>query len=256
MPYSFSFISVMFAIVFFGRGLGTMGFISLLKLCGYEKGNPQRLRFKELIFIWFAGLIRGAIAFGLVLRIDGSYEGRNLIVTTCLALVLITTVLFGSTIGLIGDCLFKDEEGTPEGESNLETENSSDSSEPEGLFHPNKEENSRSSAHTSNHTSLLDDDFQNMGQSQVSAVKKSKKSKGCFYYIGRFDEFCMKPIFIYKYTKNKAKEADDFANDFVQDGGKKVELEFGRSITIKKNLDNKSGGSGSMKQSSTMDARR
>jgi hypothetical protein len=25
---------------------------------------------KEIIFIWYAGMIRGAIAFGLVLRID------------------------------------------------------------------------------------------------------------------------------------------------------------------------------------------
>lgn len=54
-------------IVIFGRAFGTIGFYSLLNLCGYEKKNP--LSWKELIFIWYAGMIRGAIAFGLVLRI-------------------------------------------------------------------------------------------------------------------------------------------------------------------------------------------
>jgi len=49
--------------------------------------------------------------------------------------------------------------------------------------------------------------------------------------IERFDNFCMKPIFIHKYTKEKEQIADDFANDFCVDGGKKVEHQFGRSIT-------------------------
>lgn len=107
MPFSVSFIGVMFAIVVIGRGLATMGIISLLKLCRYEKNATSPLNYRELTFIWCAGLIRGAIAFGLVLRIDDSYAARDLIVTTCLSLVLITTIVFGSTVGLIGDCLFK-----------------------------------------------------------------------------------------------------------------------------------------------------
>ena len=107
LPFSVSFISVMFFVVIIGRGLATMGLVSLLKLCGYEKGSHSPLTYNELAFIWSAGLIRGAIAFGLVLRIDDSFEARDLIVTTCLSLVLVTTILFGSTIGLIGDCLFK-----------------------------------------------------------------------------------------------------------------------------------------------------
>mmetsp|Transcript_3834 Transcript_3834/g.4440 ORF Transcript_3834/g.4440 Transcript_3834/m.4440 type:complete len:80 (+) Transcript_3834:1746-1985(+) len=40
----------------------------------------------------------------------------------------------------------------------------------------------------------------------------------------------MKPIFIHKYTKEKEKKADNFANEFVQ-SGKKIESEYGRSIT-------------------------
>lgn len=56
---------------------------------------------KELIFIWYAGLVRGAIAFGLVLRIDDGVPNRSVIVTTTLALVVITTIFFGSTIGIL-----------------------------------------------------------------------------------------------------------------------------------------------------------
>ena len=88
------------------RSMGTFGLIGLLKLCGYESGNPNKLKWSELTFIAFAGLIRGAIAFGLVLRLDQGIENRSVIVTTCLTLVVFTTVVFGSTIGLLSKCLF------------------------------------------------------------------------------------------------------------------------------------------------------
>lgn len=109
MPFSLDLFSVELAIVVVCRGLGTIGLVFLLKLCGYEKSHPAPLTLKEMIFIWYAGMIRGAIAFGLVLRIDKSYENRNLIVTTTLGLVLFTTVFFGSTIGLLSVCLFPKE---------------------------------------------------------------------------------------------------------------------------------------------------
>ena len=94
-------------IIIVARGMSTIGLVALLKLCGYEKDQPNPLTWTELIFIWYAGMIRGAIAFGLVLRIDHSNTNRDLIVTTCLTLVLITTVFFGSTIGLLSVCLFE-----------------------------------------------------------------------------------------------------------------------------------------------------
>jgi NhaP-type Na+/H+ or K+/H+ antiporter len=149
LPFSVSFISAMFCIVIIGRGLATIGLISLLKLCRYERSHPNPLNYRELIFIWCAGLIRGAIAFGLVLRIDSSFAARDLIVTTCLSLVLITTILFGSTVGLVGDCLFKkaNEDVAGSGEeievSNVDDDASqaavsSDSSEYSEVQHPNK----------------------------------------------------------------------------------------------------------------------
>ena len=64
------------------------------------------IRFKDLIFISYAGMIRGAVAFGLVLRIDQSVENRSVIITTSLSLVVFTTVILGSTVATVQKCLF------------------------------------------------------------------------------------------------------------------------------------------------------
>jgi len=53
----------------------------------------------------FAGLIRGAIAFGLVLRLDNTLPNRGVIVTTTLSIVLFTTIVFGSVVGIISKCV-------------------------------------------------------------------------------------------------------------------------------------------------------
>ena len=55
-------------VIIFGRLLGTVGLVLFLRLFGYK----QEMSFKELIFVWYGGMIRGAIGFGLVLRIDGN----------------------------------------------------------------------------------------------------------------------------------------------------------------------------------------
>ena len=64
--------------------------------------------FKELIFICYGGMIRGAIAFGLVLKIPANSVNphRGIIVTTTLALVIITTVVFGSFMPVVQKFLF------------------------------------------------------------------------------------------------------------------------------------------------------
>jgi len=105
--WSYDLIIVEFIVILIGRGLGTFGLFCCMKLCcKYEKDNPKRITWKELTFIWYAGLIRGAIAFGLVLRIDDGVVNRGVIVTTCLTLVVFTTIFFGSTVGLLGKCMF------------------------------------------------------------------------------------------------------------------------------------------------------
>lgn len=63
---------------------------------------------KDLLFIAYAGMIRGAVAFGLVLRIDNSIENRSVIVTSSLALVIVSTVFMGSTVSTVQRLLFGD----------------------------------------------------------------------------------------------------------------------------------------------------
>jgi NhaP-type Na+/H+ or K+/H+ antiporter len=64
-------ILVELLITIVGRYLATVGLIWLLTLFGHKK----KVSYKELIFIGYGGLIRGAIAFGLVLHIDNYKEG-------------------------------------------------------------------------------------------------------------------------------------------------------------------------------------
>lgn len=114
-PWSTDLIILEIVIIMVGRGIGTIGLYSLLKLCGYEKDSRDPLTFKELAFIWYAGMIRGAIAFGLVLRIKPEDSSNlDVIVTTCLSLVVITTVFFGSTVGVLRYFLFDKEKKVPE----------------------------------------------------------------------------------------------------------------------------------------------
>ena len=87
----------MFLVILVGRFFGTVGLIYLLTLCKHK----PRVSFKENLFIYFAGMIRGAIAFALVLNIDDSVQNRSVIVTTTLTLVLVTTLLFGTIMPLL-----------------------------------------------------------------------------------------------------------------------------------------------------------
>ena len=141
MPFSYELIQIECVIIMTGRLLGTLGLIGVLKCFGYEKDHPTPVTFQELLFIWYAGMIRGAIAFGLVLRIGSEFENRNVIVTTCLTLVLFTTIVFGSTVGLLSKCLFrKPSQDLNAHEIQAEDDNSSVSSVDTArsdLIHPN-----------------------------------------------------------------------------------------------------------------------
>jgi NhaP-type Na+/H+ or K+/H+ antiporter len=84
-------------IVISGRLFSTVGIIKFLELFGYKSG----IRTKDLVFIAYAGMIRGAVAFGLVLRIDKQVENRPVIITTALSLVVFTTIVLGSTVATV-----------------------------------------------------------------------------------------------------------------------------------------------------------
>lgn len=64
--WSFSFIFVQLAIIFVGRIIGVLSTFYTCRLCCKKK----TINFRELLFITYAGMIRGAIAFALVLKIS------------------------------------------------------------------------------------------------------------------------------------------------------------------------------------------
>ena len=111
--WSPSFIGWMTAIIICGRLLTVFSVHGLAQLCR-RKGTDPDVNIRELTFIAYGGMIRGAIAFGLVLKIptgkdeDGVplFRERGVTVTTTLAVVIITTVLFGTFMPLIQRVLF------------------------------------------------------------------------------------------------------------------------------------------------------
>ena len=64
-------------------------------------GHKPKVSFKQLCFVSYAGMIRGAIAFGLVLRLGNLITNPvklQVITTSAITLVVGTTLIFGSTM--------------------------------------------------------------------------------------------------------------------------------------------------------------
>ena len=207
-------------IICIGRGLGTLGLIGLLQsCCKYKSG----ITLNELVFIWYAGMIRGAIAFGLVLRIDPlQFKNRDVIVTTSLSLVIFTTVVFGSTVGLLQKRLF--------------------------TSHPVEFKEPKAPVNVSSATAGEGDDFASIdltaSDSSYERVlhpneERSSKPKaahaGCAKYLHRFDELIMKPIFIYKYERNMQKKSKEFFELFMKQGDE-IEREYGQDQIQRKQM--------------------
>lgn len=177
-----------------------MGLIYLLECCGYKSG----ISFKQLFFIGYAGLIRGAIAFGLVLRINSEVTNRSVIVTTCLTLVVGTTIVLGATVGLVQKCLFKKDSDADE-ESDTESFH-------EALLHPNEEAPEK-----------IDDEE---GETLSNNTGKKRREVGCCEkHFTRLDEFFLRPLLIYNYERTLSKEQLAFFETFA-DRGNEVEQVF------------------------------
>jgi len=115
--WSFSWAFVQLTIIILGRIVGVLGTFYLFRCCFRKK----TIAFKELLFITYAGMIRGAIAFALVLKIpyvgssecedpDECYsvEAYELAVSTTLLLVMATTLIFGTFMKLTQNFLIQE----------------------------------------------------------------------------------------------------------------------------------------------------
>ena len=68
-------------------------------------GAKQSLKFKECVFLSYAGMIRGAIALGLAIKAHHFFSEYDFVVASVLALVILSTLLFGSFMPLVAKCL-------------------------------------------------------------------------------------------------------------------------------------------------------
>jgi NhaP-type Na+/H+ or K+/H+ antiporter len=95
-PYSWKLIVAEFFIVCIGRYSAITASYYMFECF---KGNKQnKLSFREISFLTYAALIRGAIAFGLVENLDGDHfgeENKQVIVSTIFVLVVTSTFIFG-----------------------------------------------------------------------------------------------------------------------------------------------------------------
>ena len=93
----------MCVIIIVGRLIAVWSAHGLFSICSKKVDYTT----KELCFISFGGMIRGAIAFGLVLKIPeptgsvNDFKERGAVVTTTLACVIFTTVVFGSFMPVV-----------------------------------------------------------------------------------------------------------------------------------------------------------
>ena len=101
------FVIAEFFIVIIGR-FGAI-FISYYMFGCCRKENAK-LTVRQLAFIAYAALIRGAIAFGLVTNIDEDFKDKEVIVTSTLILVISTTIIFGSFTPLVQKILLTNDD--------------------------------------------------------------------------------------------------------------------------------------------------
>lgn len=109
---SYTFIVLELLICVIARFLALFGLSALVKLC-YKKWN---VTWWELLIVTVAGIIRGSVAFALILTIEETKEMSNdvlvaikIVKSTVLFLVFITTIFLGAIMpGFIKSCVAKD----------------------------------------------------------------------------------------------------------------------------------------------------
>ncbi len=217
LDWSPSLILVELGIVIVGRFGGTLGLIGLLRLCGYHSG----IQWKEVFFMGYAGLIRGAIAFGLVLRIDGgNVEHRSVIVTTCLTLVVFTTVVFGATVGSMQSYLFPKDAISVESLSEA-----SEHSEHSAALHPNEEKDEDEGG---------------------STRTKAKRLGCCLRTWMKLDFLILRDLLIYNYKVESRKQQRMFFDLYDTQGEEVANIIKDATTEAKSTADDKSDNSGKL----------
>jgi NhaP-type Na+/H+ or K+/H+ antiporter len=85
------------------RAAGVFIPVFFVGLCKWFKIS---ISIKQLVLIWFSGIIRGAVAFALSQQINPKYAPKaGLLVTSTLVVVLATTLVFGGSMSIFSKYL-------------------------------------------------------------------------------------------------------------------------------------------------------
>ena len=99
--WSISFIGIELILIVIARILSVL----LVQYIFVILGSEKTLKFKECVFLSYAGMIRGAIALGLAIKAEHYFSDYGFVVASVLALVIISTLVFGSFMPLIAKLL-------------------------------------------------------------------------------------------------------------------------------------------------------
>jgi hypothetical protein len=197
--WSTSLISSQLVIIIIGRAAGTLGVFYLSN--ALRKKQSSALSFNEVFYIFYSGLMRGSIAFGLVLKISDDFPDRDIIITTSLTLIVVTTLIFASTTGAVRRWLL-DKQPINLDVSQSAMTNVSDEPLCGDLERDKPYSSSDLIFHYSNDTTHM-----TMTKSHELIVPllapPKQKSLGFADYMKRLDEYILRPLLIYKYEKGQ-----------------------------------------------------
>ena len=193
--FSFIFIILVFIFVLIGRFLAVYGislFLNLFKLKIFQFDVSERG------ITFFAGCIRGAIAFGLAISIpsdsEESTKNKQMLISSTLILVFITTVLFGALMSAIIKFFTKGK--------NIERHNIPDN----GLISEDFKNYSLQGFDGETYTIGEIDDFLNKPRQERNTIQ------GLW---NKIDEKILKPIFIDNFN-NAREEHSQIAKEIMQ----------------------------------------
>lgn len=127
-------------------------------------------------------------------------------VTTTLALVIITTLLFGTFMPLVQKILVPPEieEDLSSAVTSVEEEHEADEDHYEEIVHPNMENEQ-------------DTESQGAAKKLRASNIKGDVPKTCGYYMSTLDNMIIRPMLIYKYTQEGINNVDDIMEMIAND---------------------------------------
>ncbi|CAN0899060.1 Sodium/hydrogen exchanger 2 [Linum grandiflorum] len=181
--------SVLLGMVLLGRAASVfpLSFVSNLT----KKSGSEKIRFKEQIIIWWAGLIRGAVSMALAYNqftMAGytQLQGNAFMITSTITIVLFSTVVFGLATKPLIRWLLPHHSRRRSSSSDLEEENEKALSLPLLIESSRQEQDQDPAAETS---------ADNIQRPMSLRMLLTSSTNTVHYYWRKFDDSFMRPVF-------------------------------------------------------------